>query len=364
MLIKIGTIIKKLRLENDITQDMLANAIGITPQAISRWESEVAYPDIELLPQIADYFSVSIDELIGYKLSEKEKALESLREELHRVDEVGTVDEKIAVARNAVAQFPGEHSFKSFLALYLLWKWQEDDKNPSIYKEIELLCNTVIDNSKDGETVSFAINTLKGLYAESGETGKAYKIVNKLQPMSCCRENALADGIGDGKVDIYTQDSITKHIDDVCMQIQGLVLDDELSNDSSTWDKKIEMLYTAINIYKLVYGQNLMDKHASISRYYYLISTYLLAQGKTEETFECLEKMVYHSKKYDKSYESDRGKYYSSALTDKIKYVDDRKYVHNCSYYMLDDLDSNCFDGIRENEKFKALYTMCKESAK
>ena len=98
MLIKIGTIIKKLRLENDITQDMLANAIGITPQAISRWESEVAYPDIELLPQIADYFSVSIDELIGYKLSEKEKALESLREELHRVDEVGTVS-SMEVAR-------------------------------------------------------------------------------------------------------------------------------------------------------------------------------------------------------------------------------------------------------------------------
>ncbi len=62
MLIKIGTIIKKLCVENGITQDMLANAIGITPQAISRWESEVAYPDIELLPQIADYFSVSIDE--------------------------------------------------------------------------------------------------------------------------------------------------------------------------------------------------------------------------------------------------------------------------------------------------------------
>lgn len=162
MLIKIGTIIKKLRLENDITQDMLANAIGITPQAISRWESEVAYPDIELLPQIADYFSVSIDELIGYKLSEKEKALESLREELHRVDEVGTVDEKIAVARNAVAQFPGEYSFKSFLALYLLWKWQEDDKNPSIYKEIELLCNTVIDNSKGRRNGKFCNQYAEG----------------------------------------------------------------------------------------------------------------------------------------------------------------------------------------------------------
>lgn len=48
----------------------------------------------------------------------------------------------------------------------------------------------------------------------------------------------------------------------------------------------------------------------------------------------------------------------------KDPYIDDRKYVHNCSYYMLGDLDSNCFDGIRENEKFKALYAMCKESAK
>lgn len=364
MLIKIGTIIKKLRLENGITQDMLANAIGITPQAISRWESEAAYPDIELLPQIADYFSVSIDELIGYKLSEKEKALESAREELDRVEEVGTIDEKIAVARNAVAQFPGEYSFKNFLALYLQWKWHEDDRNPSIYKEIELLCNTVIDNSKDCEEVRLAIRTLKRLYADSEELDKAYKIVNKLPPMSCCRENTLADGIGDGKVDIYIQDSITKHIDYVCKQIQWLVLDDEMPNDSSTWDKKIEVLYTAINIYKLVYGENLMDKHALISRNYSLISTYLLAQGKIEEALECLEKMVYHSKEYDKSYETNRGKYYSSALTDKVKFIDDRKYVHNCSYHMLDDLDSNCFDGIRENEKFKAIYTMCKESAK
>ncbi len=363
MLIKIGTIIKKLRAENGTTQDMLANAIGITPQAISRWESGAAYPDIELLPLIADYFSVSIDELIGYKLSAREKALESVREELHKIEEVGTIDEMISFARNAVAQFPGEYSFKNYLAVYLLWKWKDDNKNPSISKEIELLCNTVIDNCKDGETVCFAINTLKDLYAVSGDSGKAYEIVNKLQPMSCCRENALANGIGDGKVDFYIQDSITKHINDVCMQIQWLVLDDELPNDSSTWDKKIEMLYTAINIYKSVYGEDLMGNHASVSRYYYLISTYLLAQGKTEAALECLERMAYHGMEYDKSYENDRGKYYSSYLCDKVKYTDDRKYVHSYSYYMLSDLDSVRFESIRANEKFKEIYAKCEESA-
>ena len=44
MNLKIGTIIRKLRAENNITQDALATAIGVTPQAISRWESESGYP--------------------------------------------------------------------------------------------------------------------------------------------------------------------------------------------------------------------------------------------------------------------------------------------------------------------------------
>ena len=78
MNIKIGTIIKKLRTENKVTQDTLASAIGVTPQAVSRRESGSSYPDIELLPVLADFFSVSIDELLGYKISEREAELESV----------------------------------------------------------------------------------------------------------------------------------------------------------------------------------------------------------------------------------------------------------------------------------------------
>ena len=71
MNLKIGTIIKQLRQQNNVTQEQLATALYVSPQAISRWESEICYPDIEFLPALADFFSVSTDELLGYKLSER-----------------------------------------------------------------------------------------------------------------------------------------------------------------------------------------------------------------------------------------------------------------------------------------------------
>lgn len=51
-----GTIIKKLRRERDLTQEELAENLSISPQAISRWETDVAMPDISLLPILCNYF--------------------------------------------------------------------------------------------------------------------------------------------------------------------------------------------------------------------------------------------------------------------------------------------------------------------
>ena len=63
--IKIGEKIRLLRKKNDVTQDKLAYHLGVTPQAVSRWESGVCYPDMNYLPAIADYFSVTMDELLA-----------------------------------------------------------------------------------------------------------------------------------------------------------------------------------------------------------------------------------------------------------------------------------------------------------
>ena len=63
MNIKIGKKIKELRNRDGITQERLAEALGVTNQAISRWESETGYPDIEYILPIANFFEVTIDYL-------------------------------------------------------------------------------------------------------------------------------------------------------------------------------------------------------------------------------------------------------------------------------------------------------------
>ena len=49
------------------TQEELAQVLDVTPQAVSRWEKNICYPDMTLLPSIANHFGVSIDELFGYR---------------------------------------------------------------------------------------------------------------------------------------------------------------------------------------------------------------------------------------------------------------------------------------------------------
>lgn len=63
----IGKTIQCLRKAKGVTQEKMAQQIGVSFQAISKWENDITLPDIMLLPVIADYFGVSIDELFQYK---------------------------------------------------------------------------------------------------------------------------------------------------------------------------------------------------------------------------------------------------------------------------------------------------------
>ena len=71
MKLYLGENIRKLRRENDMTQDQLAARLGVTYQSVSRWENGTAYPDMELLPPLAQLFRVSIDTLLGMPEEEK-----------------------------------------------------------------------------------------------------------------------------------------------------------------------------------------------------------------------------------------------------------------------------------------------------
>ncbi len=83
----IGNKIKALRKVRGVTQEQLANAIGISFQAVSKWENNIALPDITLLPILANYFGISIDELFDFSLTEMENEIEKIVDEAYQFRE-------------------------------------------------------------------------------------------------------------------------------------------------------------------------------------------------------------------------------------------------------------------------------------
>lgn len=368
MTIKIGAVIKKLRTENNVTQEALATAIGVTPQAISRWEAEGGYPDIELLPAIADFFSVSTDELLGYKMSEREKRLAEIKTEIYRLAEIGTIEERMNFARLALSKYPSDCEIKLNLAV-CLYHLYADTKEEALLTESECLAIYVVENCKDEDVRYDAINTLICIYSATKNTEKALEMVNLLTPMKYCREFAKSSGIGDGKAEIYKQDEIDKLTDCLGTSISNLTLDNELPNDPSTWDKKIEMLEISNKLYFMIYGDNLMFYHCRVAFNYWIISTYQMSQGKIEETLCSLEKMCKHAVAYDKSYLNDHGKNYTSILVDKIVYPEPSKDFHELKersqcWYMLDHLQNKRYDPIRNDKRFVEIEIKLKEYAR
>lgn len=65
--IHLGDNISRLRHQKKITQEELARFMGVTKASVSKWETNQSLPDILLLPQLASFFDISVDELLGYK---------------------------------------------------------------------------------------------------------------------------------------------------------------------------------------------------------------------------------------------------------------------------------------------------------
>ncbi len=80
----IGNKIKELRKQRGITQEQLATSIGISFQAVSKWENNIALPDITLAPLLASYFGVTMDELFDFNLQEIEAEVEQIADEAYK----------------------------------------------------------------------------------------------------------------------------------------------------------------------------------------------------------------------------------------------------------------------------------------
>ncbi|MBQ8227870.1 MAG: helix-turn-helix domain-containing protein [Clostridia bacterium] len=115
---ELGKRIKQLRLNKGVTQEALANALGVTYQAVSRWENEATMPDIALLPQISIYFGVSIDELFEFTEESQYERIKNMLNEKSSLTDVEFENAKCFLEKQLNAESKNVNAIKLLAWLY------------------------------------------------------------------------------------------------------------------------------------------------------------------------------------------------------------------------------------------------------
>ena len=110
MKLKIGEKIKFLRKAGNITQEELAEMLGVSCQSVSRWELGTCYPDMELLPELAEIFHSSVDSLLGIDDSAEKARVAQYLERFQEAVNKGETETCIAVAREGEAEYPNNYT--------------------------------------------------------------------------------------------------------------------------------------------------------------------------------------------------------------------------------------------------------------
>lgn len=365
MTLTIGTIIKNLRAKREITQEQLATFLGITAQAVSRWENGTVYPDIEMLPSIAEFFGVTTDCLLGVNQDEKEERRKIIYLEIEKGYETGnnSGEDAISVARQFAAEFPSDGRIELHLAdtICRTYMWQADVPDLCHLSEAEKLYQTIIDTTTDNTIHYIALQNLAVLYAVGyRDEHKVDYVLHQLPTMQYSSEcvgsfveeqSELRNG--------RTQDYIEKLTDSLCTTLREYIIG--LPNEPETWDNKVDMLKQLISIYHFVFGDNLLFYHSRVADIYRIMATYRVAQGRYEETIHCLEKSAYHIKEREKAKPGDR---YTSPFMDTMSLPEDdptnsgfhAPILHNEAWYVLNDkLTQSRYDPIRDMDGFRVV---------
>lgn len=171
MKITIGTNIKRLRTEKNVTQEQLAEAMNVTCAAVSKWERGDSFPDITLLQPLAFYFDVSLDELVGYDREKVNENIEKIVEEYRR-----TWDRDII--KKAYREYPNDYR----IMYCYMWTLGIEDAEPDLdaaleHKgELEAICDKIIGGCTDGRLRLGAWKMKAILLHAEGKTEEALKI--------------------------------------------------------------------------------------------------------------------------------------------------------------------------------------------
>lgn len=339
MNLNIGSKIHELRKAKCVTQETLATALGITGQAVSRWEAGGSYPDMEVIPAIANYFGISIDELFGYK-SNRDVKIDAVIEKVNsyhirsRGDDEW-VDECLGIIREGLAEFPQNERLIITLAETMSeagwrrhkeWVYYDDEgfmrHNYDVHRKNEYwneaikISEQLVGIAADNTIVTRAIYLLVTLYRNLGENGRAVIYAERMPKIEHCREIMLA-WASDGKQEAaYIGDLLLKMASRFSQQIiYGLI--NNVHHFES--DMPIEKIKGVISLFDLLCDDgNYGEYNGDLIRLYLYLSRLQWEQGYHDEAFESLDKALEHARALEKLLDGEEH-YFTAPLVRFVK---------------------------------------------
>ena len=180
--------LKALRKEKEWTQEEMAEAIGVSPQSVSKWERGDTYPDITLLPTLANLFNVSVDAIIGMDRINEEEARTAIFKSGQEQLRNGNRNAAEEIFSKALKTFPSDEGLMLELAIVLAL----DNDGAKLEKAVNL-CQRVLSGNPTEKVRHTTRATICLIYFKQGDKDKANCAAENLPHIRESRENILAE---------------------------------------------------------------------------------------------------------------------------------------------------------------------------
>lgn len=202
-MLKLDENLRKFRLKRELTQEQFANILGVSAQAVSRWENGTTYPDITLLPTIASYFEVTLDELMGMEDFKNQEQLKELRAQLNENGSKGLLYENILLLRDAIKNYPTDYELQLEFISYIRFcqckngRALSEEEQISLNREGVEIGNRILSRCTDGKIINRTTQQLCYIYFNLGEKDKAieYAIMQDELPQKSQHTSLLVNKI-------------------------------------------------------------------------------------------------------------------------------------------------------------------------
>ncbi len=301
MKLTIGENIRSLRREKDITQEEFASIFGVSYQSVSRWEKGVCYPDMELLPDIAAFFGISVDKLMGADKAIEEKDVEEYVSRFKTALNKGLVYDCIGIAREGVAAYPNNYVLlnKLMLGLFIsgdssgnIAEWEDNIKKNDA--EIIALGERIIKYCPDQNIRLEATARLAFQHCLIGRKEMGRKLFDTLPSADNCRENCIWPALEEDETEAFVRKKIKADYESLRSYVWYLA-----SSECTSVENQIKIFEKVFKLEELMTDGNTIKNDWGHCRLYFEIAGCYLKLNDMENALKYIELCLKHAKLFD-----------------------------------------------------------------